>query len=345
MLRAVRNTSLLLLCLLITLLPVSAVCEADSIDELQFVNDLAGILSEETEARLTERCLALQQSCGGEAVVLTVSGLGGTQIDEYAYGFFERWGLGDAERNNGFLLLISMSEDDYWALQGAGLVNELTSGEIGDLMDDLLEPYYAAGDYDTGVTLFMEAVCDRIDEICSPGRSGGNSGQTTAGGGSQSSASDRETDPGQESRDFRWAFISTFLSFTPLCVFVPIVSFLRSISAGLDTVLGFFVFLLIVWLFLRAVFDAFGGCGCGGCLFPPFGGGGPGVPPRGGRYRGGYYGGGHHTGGHYGGGHHGGGHSYGGGHSSGHVGGGGHSAGHVGGGGHSRGGGAGRGRR
>ena len=79
------------------------------------------------------------------------------EIEDYAYTIFNEWGIGDAEKNNGLLLLLTIGEENYWAMQGQGLEGVLSSGTLGDYLYDYLEPDFAVGDYDAGVYQVFQA--------------------------------------------------------------------------------------------------------------------------------------------------------------------------------------------
>jgi len=60
---------------------------------------------------------------------------------------------------------MSAAEDDYWAVQGKGLEDSLTSGEIGTILDESVESYFAAKDYDGAAKAFAEAVYKKLAGI------------------------------------------------------------------------------------------------------------------------------------------------------------------------------------
>lgn len=128
--------------------PALAVVEApDAI----YVGDYANVLSEDTERYIIEQNQILAQATGAQIVVVTVDFLDGMDIENYAYTIFNDWGIGDAEKNNGLLLLLAIGEENYWAMQGKGLEGVLSSGMLGDYLYEYLEPDFAVGDYDAGV--------------------------------------------------------------------------------------------------------------------------------------------------------------------------------------------------
>jgi uncharacterized protein len=59
-----------------------------------FVNDFAGVLSEQTESALNETLTAFSASTTNEVVVVTVPTIGDEYIEQYAVKLFEEWAWG-----------------------------------------------------------------------------------------------------------------------------------------------------------------------------------------------------------------------------------------------------------
>ena len=72
------------------------------------------------------------------------------------------WGIGDAAKNNGFLLLLAIGDDDYYARTGSGLDSRFSASTIKTYYDEYLEKDFAAKRYEAGVKKFFEAVFERI---------------------------------------------------------------------------------------------------------------------------------------------------------------------------------------
>jgi len=124
--------------------------------------DNANVLSEALEGEIYFSNRLLYDACGGQIVVVTVDSTGREAIDDYAYDLFNNWGIGDAAKNNGFLLLLAIGDDDYYALPGYGLDSRFSAGTIKEYYDKYLESDFAAKKYEAGVKKFFEAVFERI---------------------------------------------------------------------------------------------------------------------------------------------------------------------------------------
>ena len=115
------------------------------------VVDDAGILSPETQQRLTALSAEHQQQTGNMVVVATLKSLQGTDIDTYGYQLGRAWGLGKAGKNNGVLITIAPNERKVRIDVGYGLEGTLTDAQSVLIINNTMRPFFKKGDYDSGV--------------------------------------------------------------------------------------------------------------------------------------------------------------------------------------------------
>lgn len=123
--------------------------------------DTANVLSEAVKGEIYFCNQRLKKACGGEIAIVALDTIGGADTYDYAYDLFNKWGIGSKDRNNGFLLLMAIKEDDYYALCGDGIQGVFSSSQIKSLLDKYLEEDFAAKNYDAGARKFFEAVFNR----------------------------------------------------------------------------------------------------------------------------------------------------------------------------------------
>lgn len=152
-----KALSLLLALALAFCLAVPALAAYPDRPENQYVLDEADVLSEETEQEIIAENQDLFQETGAQIVVVAVDFLDGEDIDDYAYSLFNIWGIGSQERNNGLLLLLAIGEEDYYAQAGTGMEDYFDGAKLQDMLDEYLEPDFAAREYDAGVEKFFQA--------------------------------------------------------------------------------------------------------------------------------------------------------------------------------------------
>jgi uncharacterized protein len=106
-----------------------------------YVTDLAGVVNEETAARIEALCTEVDQKTGAQIAVVTVKSLDDQPIENYAHDLFHAIGIGDKKDNRGLLILLSPSEHQYRIEVGRGLepvIVDARAGDIGRAMVPLL---------------------------------------------------------------------------------------------------------------------------------------------------------------------------------------------------------------
>ncbi len=116
------------------------------------VVDEAGILSPEAKSALQPKLADLEARSGIQLVVATVASLGGQEIEPYANALFRTWKLGEADRNNGVLLLVAPNERRVRIEVGYGLEGTLTDALSSVIITNAITPRFKAGDFSGGVT-------------------------------------------------------------------------------------------------------------------------------------------------------------------------------------------------
>lgn len=127
------------------------------------VVDTADMLSPATEAALTARLAALEDSTTAQVVVLTVPSLGDAVLEEYATMVFRRWQLGQADADNGVLLLISRDDRQLRIEVGYGLEGSLTDARAGVIIRDEIVPRFRDRDFDAGTIAGVDAIIGSLD--------------------------------------------------------------------------------------------------------------------------------------------------------------------------------------
>jgi uncharacterized protein len=125
------------------------------------VVDEAGIIPDADERALTERLAAHEAKTTNQVVVATVRSLGGRGIEEYGVDLGRAWGIGQAERNNGAILLVAPNEREVRIEVGYGLEGELTDAISGLIISGSIIPRFRDGDYPAGI-----AAASRISLRC-----------------------------------------------------------------------------------------------------------------------------------------------------------------------------------
>jgi uncharacterized protein len=154
----VRRISLLLVLL-------AAVSAGAALPERRgLVNDLAGVLSPETEARIDTVARELFLKTEVPVVVAVVPDLGGESVERYAADLYAAWGIGRKGEDRGVLLLIAVEERRVRIEVGYGLEGVLTDGLVGSLLDRHVVPPLRANDWNGGALQGATALARAVAE-------------------------------------------------------------------------------------------------------------------------------------------------------------------------------------
>ena len=148
----VRKIASVLLAFVLAVL-VAVPVLADTIPTVpdSYVLDEADVISASTENYINKKNNALAEACGAQIVFVAVDFTGNYSTHDYAYEVFNSWGIGDKKENNGMLYVLAVGAEDYYALPGSGVLDVLSGGALDALLNDYMEPDFAAGDYDAAV--------------------------------------------------------------------------------------------------------------------------------------------------------------------------------------------------
>lgn len=146
----------------LALLFCTAVQAAPQPTDRFFVNDFAEVLSPETEDYIFQTSKAYFESDGTQVVVTTVASLENQDIESYSLDMARAWGIGDKERDNGVLILLSTGEREVRIEVGTGLEGTLTDTKSGRFIRSA-EDQLSANDYDGGLKMIYTAVIGELE--------------------------------------------------------------------------------------------------------------------------------------------------------------------------------------
>lgn len=143
-------------------LPISAVAYVSPGSPVGFVNDFANVISAEAEDELEGMLASYEAQTGIEIAVVTVPQLIDETIETYSVRLFEEWGIGKQGRDNGVLFLAATEDREMRIEVGYGLEGDVTDIEASHLVDVVVPPYFASGDFDGGVRAAMTGIMQAI---------------------------------------------------------------------------------------------------------------------------------------------------------------------------------------
>lgn len=142
------------------------------------VSDFAGILPPAQRDGLMMRLDRLRTDVGVEMAIVTTDGIPGgpSQLESYATGLFNAWGIGEADRNDGILLLVSPA-DRAVRLELGRAYGQGYDVLAQDIVSRVLVPALREGQVAGAVTTAVAEIIDRVALPQSEGRAPAPAGQ------------------------------------------------------------------------------------------------------------------------------------------------------------------------
>jgi uncharacterized protein len=122
------------------------------------VVDQANIMTPESRSELETKLKDLEDKSGIQLVVATVKSLQGGDIETYANELFRTWKLGQAQKNNGVLLLIAPNEHRVRIEVGYGLEGTLTDALSSVIISSAIVPRFKTGDFSGGISRGVDGI-------------------------------------------------------------------------------------------------------------------------------------------------------------------------------------------
>lgn len=127
-----------------------------------FLADYAEVLAETTRQKVRERQAATFQENRVPIVIVTVPDLrrydlGTGEIESYARKWFDGWGIGSKQKNEGILVLLAVKERRARIELGAGWGNQWDD-YAEKVMNGRMVPAFRSGDYGPGLLAGLEAL-------------------------------------------------------------------------------------------------------------------------------------------------------------------------------------------
>jgi len=126
------------------------------------VVDAADIIPADVEAQLTEKLTALEAQSQRQFVVATIPDLQGYDEQTFTYQMGRTWGLGDAERDDGIILMVAPNERRVRIEVGYGLEGIMTDAMSSLIIQNAIIPRFKAGDFPGGIVAGTDAIIQQL---------------------------------------------------------------------------------------------------------------------------------------------------------------------------------------
>ncbi|MFA5068602.1 MAG: TPM domain-containing protein [Candidatus Omnitrophota bacterium] len=127
-----------------------------------YVSDYAGILSQQAVRTADSIAKQVEELTRAQITVLIVNTTKPLEIEQYAAGLFEKWGIGQKGEDNGILLLFAMADRGIRIETGYGIEDIIPDAVASNVIHGVIIPQFRQGHYEKGVLAGLLAVSDLI---------------------------------------------------------------------------------------------------------------------------------------------------------------------------------------
>lgn len=113
--------------------------------------DQANLLSPDVKKDIDGILKKQEKETSNQIVVVILNSLNGYTIEEFSYQLGRFWGIGQKDKNNGILLVVSMEEKKVRIEVGYGLEGALTDKIAYEIINYTIKPNFKANQYELGI--------------------------------------------------------------------------------------------------------------------------------------------------------------------------------------------------
>lgn len=116
-----------------------------------YVNDYAGILSSSEEQQIAQILSNMDSTTSAQGALLIINSLEGESIESFSIRAADEWKLGQADLDNGLLIVLAMEEKKIRIEVGYGLEGEMTDAKSGYIIREIIIPEFKKGNFANGL--------------------------------------------------------------------------------------------------------------------------------------------------------------------------------------------------
>lgn len=150
---------------ILMLVPLTGMAQEYPRPTSKTVNDFGGLLSEGTAAQLSDQLTALDRDHGIELTVVTFTRQAAIapnmSFEDFSTNLFNAWGVGDATRNDGIMVLVLDADSRVRIELGQG-IDTGWNAAAQKIIDQHFLPAFRNYDYDTGLQNGVTTIIQNI---------------------------------------------------------------------------------------------------------------------------------------------------------------------------------------
>ena len=145
--------------------PITSSAPSVTVDKLILnspVIDQADILNAQQKQRLEAQLQGIYRQGLAQAALVIVPTTDGVPIFDYALQVAEKWQLGEADTDDGLLIVVAVNDRDMYILSGYGLEGVLPDAALNRIIREDITPYFKQNDYGAGLIAGIDKIDQRL---------------------------------------------------------------------------------------------------------------------------------------------------------------------------------------
>lgn len=122
------------------------------------VYDYANVLNATEKQLLEEKLVRYSDSTTTQIVFISIESLKGEDVGVLATNWAHKWGIGQADKDNGVIILVAKNDRKISIRPGYGVEDKLIAATCGQIIDYIITPEFKKGDYYTGLDKGADAI-------------------------------------------------------------------------------------------------------------------------------------------------------------------------------------------
>jgi uncharacterized protein len=136
-------------------------CSSNTVSFPEFsapVVDVVGAVDDAVETSLSTELEQFRIASGPQIAVAVIGTTGEASIEDYSIDLARTWAIGDAQKDDGVLILLALDDRELRIDVGSGVEGDLTDVAAGRIIDEIMLPLLRVDDVNGAVTQGARAV-------------------------------------------------------------------------------------------------------------------------------------------------------------------------------------------
>ena len=161
-----KNIALRLVLILFLISPLIGLAQYDIPEKPAFqtsVYDEINLLSSSQKSSLEQKLIRYSDTTSTQIVIATIASTNGEYINYLGAQWAEKWGIGQADKDNGIFILLARDDRKIGISTGKGIEHLLTDALSKRIITNDIIPYFKRNDYYGGLNRATDAIFEVLN--------------------------------------------------------------------------------------------------------------------------------------------------------------------------------------